>query len=823
VTSIIDVVVRVAEQGAGEAAGAVNQLGAAFGPLGSLISGAITPGAIGLATLGSAAVAAGVGAFKVGEDFSMAGDKIRVGTGATGAALDGLKEQFDHVVSDVPASFDDASSAITSLHQKLDLTGPPLEALSEQELNLARITGGDLSANISSSAQLFNNWGVAAGDQGHVMDYLFRTTQATGVGFNDLASNVADNGVKMRALGFSLEDTTALFGGLEKAGVNVTAIMPGFSKELANSMKSGKDAKAVLQDMFDEIQRAPDATKTGQDAMALFGAKAGPQLVNAIKEGKLSFKDLESTIAGGSDTINKAAGDTQHLGERWTLFTNNVKVAIQPAASAVFDFVDNLGTKLMPVFAQVEDRGKVAFGWLKENVGPILSSLSTAVQPAVDALGRFWDKIEGTKSVMIALGIVLGGVVLAAIWSLVGALGAMAVAVVAATWPFLLIVAVLAAVVAAVLYAWNHWEGFRTAVQNVVNWLVANVPPIFERIRSAIATAFDWIVNVAVPAITNAFNSFMGFLQNTLLPAIMTVWDGISRGLQMAWAVAGPIISFIVGFISDNFGHIQAIVSNVWDEIRNIIANAWQIISNIIQLALNIISGNWGAAWDNIKNILSAVWDTIQNLVSNGLGIIREILETALAFIGDLGGRMFEGIVNGAKAMIDHVSGVLGGLWDTVTGALSGAVSWLFDAGRNIIQGLIDGIKNAAGAVKDAVGNVLSGARNLLPFSPAKEGPLSGMNHTLYSGQALAGDFARGIISYTPQVRGAVSDMAAAAQIPSSAGGAGGGGVVTNHYWTVQGSIRSDRDLIRMVRDELVNGGFGRHTQFADHWNRQGA
>jgi phage-related protein len=69
----------------------------------------------------------------------------------------------------------------------------------------------------------------------------------------------------------------------------------------------------------------------------------------------------------------------------------------------------------------------------------------------------------------------------------------------------------------------------------------------------------------------------------------------------------------------------------------------------------------------------------------------------------------------------------------------------LFRAGTSIIQGLIDGIKSMIGKVTGAIGNVLSAARNLLPFSPAKEGPFSGKGWTLYSGRSISEALAQGI------------------------------------------------------------------------------
>ena len=92
---------------------------------------------IGGAALGASAIAVGavaaigVAAFKMGAEFDDAYDSIRIGTGATGARLDGLKDTFKSVVTDVPASFGDASSAITGLNQRLGVTGPRLRDLSE--------------------------------------------------------------------------------------------------------------------------------------------------------------------------------------------------------------------------------------------------------------------------------------------------------------------------------------------------------------------------------------------------------------------------------------------------------------------------------------------------------------------------------------------------------------------------------------------------------------------------------------------------------------------------------------------------------------------
>jgi len=86
--------------------------------------------------IGAGFAGAGAGLLLVGESFDEAFDTIRTGTGATGDALAGLQNDFKAVVSAVPASFGDASQAVTVLNQRLGLTGEPLQQIAGQMLEL---------------------------------------------------------------------------------------------------------------------------------------------------------------------------------------------------------------------------------------------------------------------------------------------------------------------------------------------------------------------------------------------------------------------------------------------------------------------------------------------------------------------------------------------------------------------------------------------------------------------------------------------------------------------------------------------------------------
>jgi len=64
-----------------------------------------------------------------------------------------------------------------------------------------------------------------------------------------------------------------------------------------------------------------------------------------------------------------------------------------------------------------------------------------------------------------------------------------------------------------------------------------------------------------------------------------------------------------------------------------------------------------------------------------------------------------------------------------IMAALNAVTEWLFgfslyDAGANVLRTLVDGIKSMANVPVEAVKGVVQRVRNLLPFSPAKDGPL---------------------------------------------------------------------------------------------------
>ena len=181
-----------------QAEAALGKLKTQFGNLGSTLTAAG-------GTLTAAFTAPVAGLIKLASSFDEAMDKIRAGTGATGQALANLGDVFRKVYASVPTSIEAASTAISDLATKADLSGKDLENVAKTVLELSRLTGSDLNSTIDVSSKLFKNWGVSAGEMVPTLDFLFKVSQSTGVGIDQLNSNIATYGSMLREYGFNIE------------------------------------------------------------------------------------------------------------------------------------------------------------------------------------------------------------------------------------------------------------------------------------------------------------------------------------------------------------------------------------------------------------------------------------------------------------------------------------------------------------------------------------------------------------------------------------------------------------------------------------------
>lgn len=344
---------------------------------------------LGLAATAAGAVAAGKYLYDLGAKFDDAVDTIRIGTGATGADLEALNESMKNVYASVPADMADTASAISDYNTRLGLTGKTLETLSSQALQASGILGEDLGGMIESSSQAFQQWKVSEADMAGYMDYIFKVSQSTGIGMNDLFSRMQTYGPQLQNLGYSFKEAAALIGQMEKAGVNTDEALAAMKKSVGALAKEGISASKGLQMYYDKIKGARTQAEAVATANEVFGARAGSTIAAAIRDGTLAVDDFVKSLDDNQETISGAAWDTYDFAEKFELMKHEAEIALAPLADVIFnslsDVLPVIGTIIEDLSPMVQDvLGTIDLDLisnLAEDLVPILSQGMADIAP----------------------------------------------------------------------------------------------------------------------------------------------------------------------------------------------------------------------------------------------------------------------------------------------------------------------------------------------------------------------------------------------------------------------------------------------------------
>lgn len=509
----------------------------------ALVVGAAV-GGIAVAT-GKAVVEAGKYLKDLGSQFDEAADAIRIGTGATDDALDGLLDDFDEVYKSVPTTMEDASKAIADYNTRLGLTGPQLQEISKQALQVSDMLGDDLGGVIEESSQAFQQWNIDAENMGGAMDYIFKVSQSTGMGFTDLMSNMQKFGPQLQEMGYSFETASALMGQLDKAGVNVEEVLGAMKKSVGALAKEGISASDGLAMYYEQIKNAGTAAEAASIASEIFGTKAGSTMAAAIRDGTLAVGDLTESLLENGETIAGAAEDTYDFAERLQIMKQGLEVALKPMANTVFDGLN----KFMPVLQK-----------LMEQIVPVISDAVEAAAPfveeflmgAADALEDVLPLISQLAADLLPILTQLMSTLLPPLLSLVQTL----------LPPLMQIVGAILPPIASLL----------STILPMITQIVSAVLPVLVQIISALLPVITPLLEVALQIVNDVIMPLLPPLMQivqALLPPLVSLLNLVMPILRPLLALLQPIAS-VLGTIADVIAKIVSFGSGVISKIAGL-------------------------------------------------------------------------------------------------------------------------------------------------------------------------------------------------------------------------------------------------------------
>ena len=313
------------------------------------------------AAIGVALAAAGAAAAAMALQVDDALDRIRVGTGETGVVLAGLQDSFRRVAGRAPGDLRRVSTAIADLNTRLGLTGPALETLTENVIHVNRMMGIETTALVRELGRVMGDWGIQTADASRTLDLMFAASQRTGIGIEQLGQRVVDYGAPLRMMGFRLEEAVALLSKFEREGVRTELVLGSLRIALGRFAQAGMAPAASLKIISEQIKHAADVATATRIAMEYFGARAGPDMASAIREGRLEIDSLVEILQRSEGVVKDTAKDVNGLAESWIVFRNQLLLAFGPLAPVLDAFSERIFPRLGAAVKQVGEIFELAF------------------------------------------------------------------------------------------------------------------------------------------------------------------------------------------------------------------------------------------------------------------------------------------------------------------------------------------------------------------------------------------------------------------------------------------------------------------------------
>ena len=250
---------------------------------------------------------------------------------------------------------------------------------------------------------------------------------------------------------------------------------------------------------------------------------------------------------------------------------------------------------------------------------------------------------------------------------------------------------------------------------------------------------------------------------NPLWDSIGEFFDSIydmyeSSGMKDAFE---EIAKFVIDVIGNNLSTSLKVIGDVFSTIANVVGDLFDVLSGVIEFVSGVFSGDWGKAWngvkeivkgfvDAVKDLFSGLWDIIQDIFSPVIDFFKEKFEKARDKVYEAWGKISEWFGDrwkGIKEVFSPVSETfktwfknaytnVQNIWTNVTKWFSGKWQSVKNVFTDVASFFRDGFQKAYNAVTeiwDGLGSFFKKIANnaFKPIKTLVNGVIKGVNWVL--------------------------------------------------------------------------------------------
>lgn len=467
---------------------------------------------------------------------------------------------------------------------------------------------------------------------------------------------------------------------------------------------------------------------------------------------------LDKALKTGSEGWKENSALTDEANIRYETMGSKLKML----KNTFINFARTIGDAVAPIVSFLADKLTGLFEHLQgtSNATKIaiaaFTLLGVAIPPLIVATGVLAHSIVGISEAMKLLNDTKGGAkffslfnggikgILPKIGQLLTKIPLLGSAFTLLTGPVGIVIGVIAALTAGIVYLWKTNDSFRNFVINAWNSIKDSAIAVFGFIKPYIINIWDGIKNSSI-AIWNALKTAAKVTWNAIKFAVQHpiqalkniisgIWNFIKANSLNTWNLIKTgilnIAKSLVSLVRASFNGLKAFFTMLWSFIKNNSIKAWlaiknsvlAIIRNFVTLSKHnfaVLKGFLSALWTSIKNTAIKLWTTLKIGV---LAIIRTLVSTARNTLNTLKNfitRLWQsikaisiktwnaiknGVINAIKGMYNGVRKILVNLKAFITRTWTAIKNTTI----KLAKGLSNGVKNAFNSLSKVTRNIFN-------------------------------------------------------------------------------------------------------------------
>jgi len=408
--------------------------------------------------------ALGAMSFNVFKGFEAEMAKVKAVSGATAEEFKMLSDNAKELGRSTIFSAREVAGLQTEF-AKLGFTAKQIEGVTEATLNLAQASGSDLARAAEVAGATLRGFGFDVSETGRVTDVMAKSFSTSSMDMESFAEGMKMVAPIAKYAGMSLEETTAMMSLLANAGVKGSMAGTQLRRIISELATTGKPTTEAIRDL----------------------AASGLTLVDAKDEVGRAAQGALTILAEGVDQIDQltksfeeSAGAAKSMADVMNLTAEGATKALGSAVEGVaIEFGALIAVALVPVIKKLTSLAAFIneLSPAMKKLIAVIAGIAAVAGPAIFLFGGLARSLVVLRNATILQTI---------------ATGALSVATNVLLSPITLIVGLIAALAAGVIYVAYNFKAFSATARNAIASMVNAVIPKVNGLISAFNEAAEF-------------------------------------------------------------------------------------------------------------------------------------------------------------------------------------------------------------------------------------------------------------------------------------------------------------------------------------------